>query len=128
MFVVAIGYDLLSKGGPLALAGDDGAELALDLEGSLGGTWLGFPCSDPSLPAGERWSLDDVRKPRFWWHRRVLSAAAPSVERGGSAGDCGTGGKAGLGVARAGRGGGKRFTDTLDPEDSDRRCMCGFET
>ncbi len=124
--VVANGYDLLGRGGPLALAGDDGTELALDLEGNLGGTRLGFPCSDPSLPVGERCSADGVRNPRFWWYKRVLSAAAPSVERGGSAGDWGTGdrgGKVGLGVARAGRGGGERVTDRLDPKDSERRCI-----
>ena len=63
MVVTANGYDLLGRGGPLALAGDDDTELALDLEGGLGGTRLSFSFSDPLLSAGERCSVDGVKKP-----------------------------------------------------------------
>lgn len=55
----------------------------------------------------------------------MFSAAGPSVERGGRAGDWrgagDRGGKEGLGVPLAGRGGGERLAETAELVDSDRR-------
>jgi len=118
---------LFGSGGPFAIAGETGAEPPPVRDGSFGGIRLGFESSETSLPEGERCSAEGVRNSRDWWYSTMFVPEGPSAERGGRADDRAIwerGGRAGLGVPLAGRGG-ARLRETLELAESDRKWAWG---
>jgi hypothetical protein len=69
------------------MAGETGRGWFPLREGSFGGMGLGFEFSDPSLPAGETFSVEGVWKPIPGWYTRLFDGDGASAERGGSAGE-----------------------------------------